>query len=340
MIIKIKYDSSWRNSFLDGSNNEDLPKKGRTYTSASSKLNQKESTYQQRDVTKDTIMGILNRLIGDRRKLYQSRQDPNYFFLNLEKNITFEDHAQISQELVYLRNMNGSTNQNSFTGTIKSDIPLFVSPTGKLLWSILDLSIEEVCNFIIRAGHNNINSIHDSNSIIKFMNDNKLKKASVVPLTLAMTELHNIFPLVFTAAFLKAQFSKKTINILPLYCSALYIQVDRLKQAGHPVEDYLTKKGNIKGISKKGFILRDFMGPDKITGGKKLIYGNPYIYKTITKIIGQRNYMLNKATGSLDINIDIPEEEALNLIDMIDCAAVHSFVVGKKGIAYIENITF
>jgi uncharacterized lipoprotein len=30
-------------------------------------------------------MGILNRLIGDQRKLYQARQDENYYFTEVEK---------------------------------------------------------------------------------------------------------------------------------------------------------------------------------------------------------------------------------------------------------------
>lgn len=44
-----------------------------------------EGNYKKRSVSKDTVMGILNRLIGDQRKLYQARQDENYYFTEVEK---------------------------------------------------------------------------------------------------------------------------------------------------------------------------------------------------------------------------------------------------------------
>ena len=72
MKIEIKYKSSWRNSFLDGSNNEPLPKGGRKFVASMTNL-KKEGNYICRNITHDTVMGVLNRLIGDQRKLYQSR---------------------------------------------------------------------------------------------------------------------------------------------------------------------------------------------------------------------------------------------------------------------------
>ena len=38
----------------------------------------------KREVTIDTVMGVLNRLIGDQRKLYQAREDDSYFFKNID----------------------------------------------------------------------------------------------------------------------------------------------------------------------------------------------------------------------------------------------------------------
>lgn len=82
MKITIEYESSWRNSFLDGSNNEVLPKNGRKYIAAKKFLTKEEDSVK-RHITKDTIMGILNRLIGDQRKLYQSRTTENYYFKDI-----------------------------------------------------------------------------------------------------------------------------------------------------------------------------------------------------------------------------------------------------------------
>jgi len=76
MKIGIEYEASWRNSFLDGDNNEALPKKGRKFIGSITALKKSEN-YIKRDVTHNTVMGILNRLIGEQRKLYQAREDEN-----------------------------------------------------------------------------------------------------------------------------------------------------------------------------------------------------------------------------------------------------------------------
>ena len=70
MRITIEYESSWRNSFLDGENNEPLSKKGRNYIASMTEL-KKAGNFRQRDISMTTVMGVLNRLIGDQRKLYQ-----------------------------------------------------------------------------------------------------------------------------------------------------------------------------------------------------------------------------------------------------------------------------
>jgi hypothetical protein len=62
MQIIIEYESCWRNSFLDGSNNEALPKKGRKFIASMTNL-KKEENYIKRDISFETVMGILNRLI-------------------------------------------------------------------------------------------------------------------------------------------------------------------------------------------------------------------------------------------------------------------------------------
>ena len=102
MQIIIEYDSSWRNSFLDGSNNEPLPKGGRNFIASMTTLKQ-PGNYKKRDVSKDTVMGILNRLIGEQRKLYQARQDKEYYFSEIEKILQDEDiidKSKISNETV------------------------------------------------------------------------------------------------------------------------------------------------------------------------------------------------------------------------------------------------
>ena len=101
MQIIIEYESSWRNSFLDGSNNEALPKKGRKFIGSMTSLKQGEN-FIQREITLNTVMGILNRLIGDQRKLYQARNHPDYYFADIEPLVRFEDKQEVNNnEIVY-----------------------------------------------------------------------------------------------------------------------------------------------------------------------------------------------------------------------------------------------
>ena len=150
MKITIEYESSWRNSFLDGSNNEVLPTGGRGFIGSMTAL-KTPGNFKSCSVTKDTIMGVLNRLIGDQRKLYKIRQDIQYYFKEIEpilSNTDIVDKSQTQNEIVYLRNISGSTDQNSFTGMIKADDITFNSNFSQKLWGILWLPFEEVLKFI------------------------------------------------------------------------------------------------------------------------------------------------------------------------------------------------
>lgn len=158
MRITIKYEASWRNSFLDGSNNEPLPKGGRTFVGSMTTLGKRDNlgnypNFIKREITHETVMGVLNRLIGDQRKLYQSRNCPKYFFSGLEEQITFNDQQNqgesINTETVYIRNMEGNTDQNSFTGMIKANDPVFTSDYSNIFWGVLALDIESLCQFIV-----------------------------------------------------------------------------------------------------------------------------------------------------------------------------------------------
>jgi hypothetical protein len=92
------------------------------------------------------------------------------------------------------------------------------------------------------------------------------------------------------------------------------------------------------GFSKRGFNgSRDFM-KNFVTGGEKPIWGNPYLLKQFMKGEGEVTSLLTKANGTLDIQLDIPEEKAEQLKDMIDAAGVSSFYLGKKGLAYVDSL--
>lgn len=338
MRIIIEYEASWRNSFLDGSNDEKLPSKGRNFVASMTELKKPEN-YFQRAVTKNTVMGILSRLIGDQRKLYQARASDDYYFADKEQLISFEDKPKvINREIAYIRNMKGSTDQNSFTGMIKVNAPIFLSDYSAEFWGVLDLDIEQLCEFILDDKLIKDFQIDSPISLdpVSILNrlDNIGKSKPVEPngmIKQASDKLASFFIDEY-----KPLNSKGLQQILPMYCSALYLQMQRLEQH-YDMTTAKSKKGGITGISKNGFTFKDFMKA-YTTGKGKLIYGNPYIREEFVKGEGKINHNLTKANGQLEILLDIDTEQATELKQMIDNAGVSSFYLGKKGLAYVSEI--
>ena len=342
MRITIKYEASWRNSFLDGSNNAPLPKTGREFLGSMTALGKKNaegrfSNFIKREISRDTVMGVLNRLIGDQRKLYQSRQCPNYFFAELESHITFNDRQDrtkpINSEMVYIRNMTGNTDQNAFTGMIKANDPVFTQSYSSAFWGVLMLDIESLCQFVNHADFQ-IDNTMQFDPIIVLQQLENLNGLKAIDLTetvqIALETLQKIYPDV------TYKITNEKIKPIEIYCSALYLQISRLSQH-HDVSKALTKSGGISGISKRGFTPKDFMNT-YTTGNKKPIWGNPYLLKEKRKGEGEVTSLLTKANGTLDIQLDIPEEKAKQLESMIEAAGVSSFYLGKKGLAYVDGL--
>jgi hypothetical protein len=333
MNIIIEYEASWRHSFLDGSNNEPLPKKGRKFVGSMKQLNEKSENYISRSISLDTVMGVLNRLIGDQRKLYQSRNGEGYFFKSLESVVGFTDKPNIlNQEVVYVRNMSGNFDQNSFTGAIKSNDPMFKSDYSKELWGILALDLGELFTFIIDSEKVVKDIALDPLSICEKFETLKKEKpvANENRANLALEILNQRFP---DKNYLN---NKGLLVPLSLYCSSLYVQLDRL--AGHfNVSSARTRTGVISGISKRVFTLKDFMNRFT-TGEQKRIWGNPYMKKEKIKGQGEVVSLLTKASGTLEIYIDVEREKAKEIRDMIENAGVSSFYLGKKGLAYVSKI--
>lgn len=343
MRITIKYEAVWQNSFLDGSNNVPLPKGGRGFIGSMTNLSKRNSdgkypNYIQREISHDTVMGVLNRLIGDQRKLYQAKKCPNYFFAELENSITFENihdrSKPINKEIVYIRNITGSTDQNSFTGMIKGNDPIFSSDYSDAFWGLLTLDFDGVCQFIVQPDFVVENKrTFDPLSVLEQLEQlNKLKAMEKIGIVEdALAELKAKFP---DAEYIDG---KGMIKPIMFYCSALYLQICRLVSQDFDLTNALTKNGGISGISKRGFTPKDFM--DRFTtGSKKPIWGNPYLLKEKRKGEGEVTSLLTKANGVLEIHLDIAQEKALQLKDMIEAAGVSSFYLGKKGLAYVDGL--
>ena len=333
MKIDIEYEASWRNSFLDGNNNEPLPKKGRKFIGSITALKKAEN-YIKRDITLDTIMGVLNRLIGEQRKLYQARKDKNYYFKEIEDKVSFKDNIKVeNSEIVYLRNISGNTDQNSFTGMINTNDSMFSSDYSKEFWGVLALDLDELLEFIVNGTKIEKEITLDPLVISeRFTEINKIK--AIEDEGLASKALG-----VLESKFEGTNYKNNKDKVVPLnlYCSSLYLQLERLSSK-YDLSSALTKSGTITGISKRSFTKKDFMNRFT-TGERKKIFGNPYMAKSFIEGEGQTISVLTKASGILEIIIDIPREKAKELKKMIDNAGVSSFYLGKKGLAYVTNIS-
>lgn len=164
MRISIEFDSCWQTGFLG-----DDPKKPINADKKSIKNFHNAQGYEQKfvatsktrgekptPITKSTVLGILCRLIGDQRKLYQAKNSENYYFVDIEDKITFSlakvDHT--SQELMYLTNKSDDRcAQSSFLGVLSSDNPWFFSDISRKLWSVLFLDKTQLLDFILSEQH-------------------------------------------------------------------------------------------------------------------------------------------------------------------------------------------
>jgi len=123
----------------------------------------------------------------------------------------------------------------------------------------------------------------------------------------------------------KDYYDKGKIYVMSLYSIALYLQVERMINNNLKMDYCLKKSGEIQiqGFSKRNFNgVRDFL--NKLAGNYKKTVGTPSV--------------VTKASGELIITLNINQQEADNLKNMIDNAGVSSFYLGKKGLAYVKDI--
>jgi len=334
MKILINYESSWRNSFLDGSNDEKLPRKGRKFIASGTNLNDRghPENYIKREITLNTVMGVMNRLIGDQRKLYQSRQEKNYYFRQIEPVVSFIDDPTLTSEMTYIRNITGSNDQNSFTGMVKTDDVIFQSKYSPEFWGVLALELDDLFSYIV--DNKRVEALMELDPLAICKRFDELKKNKPIAqqgfVKKAVETLDRFFP--------GTNYLNKKGEIVPsrIYCSSLYLQLERLSER-FDMGSALTKTGKISGISKRIFTKKDFMNRFT-TGEKKKIWGNPYMRKERKKGEGEIVSLMTKASGKLEIKIDVERDKAKEIKRLIENAGVSSFYLGKKGLAYVTDI--
>jgi len=185
MRISIEFDSSWQTGFLG----DDLKKpiKERLIKEKLKKNYHDSQGYEQKfiatsktggekttPITKSTVMGVLCRLVGDQRKLYQAKNSENYYFAGIEDHVSYSSSKIIntSQELMYLTNKSDNRcAQSTFLGVLSSDNPWFFSKVTPKLWSVLFLSKDKLLDFILKEEVESSNANCSPKNLIARIND-------------------------------------------------------------------------------------------------------------------------------------------------------------------------
>jgi hypothetical protein len=384
MKICIEYDSCWQNSILDN--------KTISPDSNTRKFNKSKSGGNIEKISKNTVLGVLYRLIGDQRTLSKIKESDDQYFSKLENNISFELKKPFSyEELVMLINKsNDRTSDGKYIGVPKDDVELFFSENAPKLWSILYLNANEIMNFINtpclstvsgssmpRDILNRIDEIQSfdpletmeklvskerfkqdkqKETLIKLQNDDKAKKEAINKLNESIEKIEDNIKIIEnndsvrrlttkinnTLLSLKTHFPETPredyikkggeIQLIRLYSAALYLQAELMEKSGEDISKlyvFQTKGPNkgfktIQGFSKKGFNgVRDFLNPLSTGGNKKTV---------------KTPFSLTKASGQLEIDVDIDKDKAREIQTLIENAGVSSFYLGKKGLAYVSEI--
>jgi hypothetical protein len=385
VIIGIKYDSCWQNSFLDDKEKK-IAKTGGYIREFNIKTKPNGGA---QPISKNTILGVLYRLIGEQRTLKEIQNSDYAYFKDIEEKIIFNfaDKQTTENELVMLINKkNSRTGEGKYIGVIKDDTALFFSKNAPKLWSVLYLSIDEIINFINKPSLikqedssmprdilNRIDEIQEmpilqtiekrlskidfgkqkqeeklktinkddlktiekikksiskSNENINNINENidMNKESNLIFEILSSLERH--FPETPKSDYLK----NGVIYPMGLYAAALYLQAYLLEKSGNDISKlYVLQKTGINkgkktihGFSKKGFNgVRDFLNKFSTGGNKKTV---------------KTPFLLRKESGKLNINLEIENNKAEEIKNMINSAGVSSFYLGKKGLAFVDSI--
>jgi hypothetical protein len=284
-------------------------------------------------------MGVLNRLIGDQRKLFQARASSDYFFADMEAIISFDEKITSStDEAVFLRNIKPNNfDQNSFSGLLISDHKMF-SPDARQLWDVLSWDVSTIISFIQTFEQNDTGRSDFAIDVFQTPDISALGISSMFENAKSQkvnkeTDMSLVRTVLVNKGFITKEQSDK-ISVETLYCSSLYLRLSSLEINA---VDVFGGKGLIPGFSKRGFTKKDFM-KRLSTGGGKIIRGNPY--KKIILKKGQKpiDVSLQKEDGVITVEISCAKKDAVILADMIKYAGVSAFTLGKKGLAYVERV--
>lgn len=372
MQIYIVYESSWQNSFLHGTDEAVIDKTNlRTFKATSkSKIDDfREISHTTILGILCRLIGDQRKLYMARQSddYYFRDMESLITFTHYEKFSHFETAFVINKS-------ENRPPQNNYMGVLSSDTPLFFNEYSKNLWCVLDFDIDELIDFIlhpkamleplgkaspnrhIRSRIEEISTqeplmlletkISNIKELIKKESDKHSKKIEsgkkitekeqqkleqlkekLFKTQISESEIKFSNKLEKVISRLKQKFHnsdkehlvKGHIYPMALYSAGLYIMLDELVKLGLDTSVFLNKTGNIQGFNPFGFNgVRDFLNP--LTGKRKRCGGTPVT--------------ICKSSGVLRIELNISNEQAGKLEELIEAAGVSTFYLGKKGLAY------
>jgi DNA-binding XRE family transcriptional regulator len=372
--IVINFDSCWQNGFLEGEDALEVKRKKLVPKVRKFFATSESDQSTDKSLTKNTVLGVLCRLIGDQRKLYDARQADDYYFKNVEDAISFsydDGRKAFDEKVIVVNKSDNRCAQSTYLGVIPDNCHLFSSPYAKNLWHVLDLSVDKVCDYLNQdlisetpmgeiSLNNILNRIREIQPLKKLeftetildrskqtiakleqeisdldKNDKKYqsqltKKTDLIEVfKTKISELCKNDSLNSLDAALKEAKSKYPklenkggVYPMALYGAALYLTARTLRDKR--LVNFLSEKNKLAGFAEESYSfngIRDFLNP--LAGGYKKTVRTPAD--------------ISKHSGKLVINVRQPIDTA-DLVKRIEYAGVSSFYLGKKGLAYVEDI--
>lgn len=426
MKILIDYSSKWSASFADPITYENkVPSLDKlkdnsmsevkdvylnendTYETTMRKIGDVYQNFSYKSVDKNTVLGILSRLLGEVRYLDKVREEEDHIINRLSEKVSFNLHdREMYNEIVSLAKpmTKVQSNGGGLISKSKSDFLLLDNNFySSLLFSVFNLKTlndidafigffentpekDEVSGFLEITGfaykekveiyqfvknhvsHSSVFSDIDKR-YVKYKKYIALKNEGVDveegkqvdfddELSYYVSLLNRIAIYSgknidsegnFNAySLLGPSNSKNDAAVLNITGLLYYFLISWVKKSGNEEEIkevLINKNGNIAGVATNSgkMTIKDLYGsvsPRKMSWSLPYMFDTKFLKKKEAIQFNQSNTKLGlgKESGTLEIVINVSEDEAIALKEQIDAAAVATFHVGKKGLAYVKEI--
>lgn len=299
--------------------------------------------YDYQGIGKDTVLGLLCRLVGDVRRLDDVKKLPNHPIIGIEKDISFCDDPEYKQFQSETMLLHTPIKEVSGLGAgIISKDHFFASsnPLSEVLCSVFNArTLQDISQLYngLKANKDNLLNGKYGKSITPLQIVEEMKFFE----NLTQENKSHFNSLVKTSKV------KNIGGVLMVEMVAYLTRLNAFSKGKWRLADYVNNKGSFPGIGSSSgiFTVKDFYS--LFVNKKKQSWVMPYqvnLYKDFfanddQKILNTHaNVGVIKECGRLRISIDRPYEECLALVQQIEEASVQTFQIGKKGLAYIEKI--